>query len=438
MKNLRAVVLVVLVLALLIVGMTQVFAQFKFSYTSGFQVQNLSGTDANVSITYYNQDGSTAHTATDTITANGSTTYFPLPTQVSTGFNGSVVVSSDQAVGAVVNVLSTDFLHGASYVGSSAGSTSLLLPLLFQNNAGFDTWFNVQNTGTTTATVNVTYSDGTQVRNVQIPAGASHTFNQATETHSQAVFSAQITSDQPVAAAVIQESSSVVFAYSGFTGGSTNPVMPLINQNNAGYVTGVQIQNAGTQTTTVTVSYTPSAAGSACTETHDIGPGKSETFTLFAFASNNSGVNTTCNAGERFVGSAQVTANSANQPLAAIVNQLSAANGEAYNAFDPTTATGNLVMPLIMDRNGGFFTGFNLINVGTTDTVNCTFTNSAFQITKVITAGTGITELQNGQIADSYAGSATCTASGGGKLLAVVNELGSTADQFLVYEGINP
>ena len=216
---------------------------------------------------------------------------------------------------------------------------------------------------------------------------------------------------------------------------ATNPVMPLINANNSGYITGVQIQNAGTQATNVTVTYTPSVAGTACTETQTIQPGASNTFTLAAFAN---GANSNCAAGERFVGSAKVTANSASQPLAAIVNQLGTANGEAYNAFNPTTATSKVVMPLIMDRNSGFYTGFNVMNVGAGNTtVNCTFTGTAYTASATLAPDQALSDIQNNKIAASYVGSGTCTASGGGQIVGVVNELGASFDQLLVYEGSN-
>src|SRR5574341_271497 len=81
------------------------------SYTSGFQVQNLSGSTANITLTYYNQDGTTAASVGDTITQNGSKTYFPL-TSVATGFNGSVVISSDQPIAAIANVLGDNGVFG--------------------------------------------------------------------------------------------------------------------------------------------------------------------------------------------------------------------------------------------------------------------------------------------------------------------------------------
>jgi hypothetical protein len=436
MKIFRSILILAIVLAAFSLGgKAQAGA---FTYTAGFQVQNLEASAAAVTLTYYNQDGTqNVAPVNDTIPASGSKTYFPV--HANTGFNGSVVVSSDKQVASVVNILGNGGAAAASYVGSSTGSTTVLLPLLMQKNGTYNTWFNVQNTGSADASVTVAYSDGTNVGPFTIKAGASRTFDQATETHTAKVFSAVVTSSQPVVAAVIEESTTVMFAYSGFGAGVTNPVMPLINANNGGYITGVQLQNAGTTDTTVTISYTPSVAGTACTETQTVAAGKSNTFALGAF---DSGANSTCIAKGKFVGSAQVTANSASQPLVAIVNQLKGAqNGEAYGSFSPAAAKSTTLLPLIMDRNGGYLTGFNVMNVGSAAaTVTCTFTNSTYQVTATLAPGAALNDIQGGKIADKYVGSATCTGGAGSQIVAVVNELGpsGTADQLLVYEGVIP
>lgn len=413
----------------------------KFIYVSGAQLANLEADPANVTLTAYNPDGSQAGTGTHTIPGNGALTLFPL-TEVTSGFRGSLVFSSDKNIGAIANILAEDFSAGASYVGSSAGATEVQLPLLNKDNSGFDTWFSVQNaSGSASANVNIAYSDGTTAPAATLPANAPKVYYQALETHSEASFAGLVTSDQPVVAAVIQENAGIMFAYTAFTGGDTNPVFPLVNANNANYISGLQIQNAGTASTDVTVSYNPSFVGDACTETRTIAAGGSEIFALFAFNSDNSGTTTTCAAGATFVGSATVTTNSASQPLVGIGNQLlPGVNGEAYGSFSATDATNTVVMPLIMDRNGGYFTGFNIANVGTTATaVNCTFTNSNYTFSDNIAAGGAVTDIQLNKIADSYVGAATCTGDAGAKIVAVVNQLGSAggADQFLVYEGIN-
>ncbi len=110
-------------------------------------------------------------------------------------------------------------------------------------------------------------------------------------------------------------------------------------------------------------------------------------------------------------------------------------------SFDPANATSTVVLPLIMDRNGGYFTGFNVMNVGSSSTsVTCNFTGTTYSVSKTLAAGEALNDLQMNKIASSYVGSATCTAGSGGSIVAVVNELGgsSTADQLLVYEGITP
>lgn len=428
-------------IALLVVMSIPLAASAQITYTSGFQVQNLdTSNNANIVITFYNQNGSVAATVNDTIPAGGSKTYFPL-SAVSDGFNGSVVISSDREIRAIVNVLGNSGAYGASYGGFQQGATTVYVPLLMKANSGYNTWFNIQNAGSASTNVTVNYSDGQTASCTNLQPGAACTLNQATEAHASGwVGSAIVTAGQPIVVTVMEVGPTTLFAYDGFTGGSTNVVMPLINAYNAGYITGVQIMNLGTADTQVTVSYTPSLAGTACTETKTIPAGKSETFALYAFAQTVPGEN--CANGVKFIGSAQVTGNSANQPLVAIVNQLnSAANkGAAYEGFDPSTATDTVVMPLIMDRNSNYWTGFSVVNVGSAaTTVNCTFSSSSHTESATLNPGQALTALQNGVIAPGYVGSATCTASSGGKIVGIVNELNSvlTGDAFLVYNAFN-
>jgi hypothetical protein len=420
------------------------------AYTSGVQVANLEATEANITLSAFNQDGTkNGSDLTDKIPANGSKTYFPI-SNVSAGFNGSLVFSSDKKIAAISNILAiADGVTGkaaASYVGRDTGATTIRLPLLNKGNSGFNTWFSVQNAGTADATISIDYSDngiGADVT-ATIKPGAAKVFYQAQEPHTATTFAGTVTStnNQPLVAAVIQESTSIMFAYTGFTGaGSTSPVFPLINANNSNFITGLQIQNAGTAETNVTVSYTPSAAGTACTETQSIPPGASKTFALAAFTNSTLGAAENCANGVRFVGSAKVTANSANAPLVGIGNQLlPGRNGEAYGSFSAEEATAKVVMPLIMDRNGGFFTGFSVQNVGDAATsVSCTFTNSSVTIpATTLQPGAALADLQANKLGDRYVGAGTCTATAGGKIVAVVNQLGAsaTSDQLLVYEGI--
>lgn len=462
-----------LVLAIL-AGVTATQAALV-SYDSGFQVQNLEATDASITIMFYDRDGNAVTTVTDTITAGSSNTYFPLTDlgneggNVPTGFDGSVVIASDKKVAAITNISGSDgsdpLAYGASYNGFTGGSNTVNLPLLMKGNFGFDTWFSVQNVGSVDASVTVTYSDGVVVGPLVVKPGAAGKYEQATEAHAAGWVGSAIveSTGAPVAVAVLEVGTDTLFAYNGFGSGSTLPVMPLVNMNNFGYVTGIQIQNAGSTDTNVTVSYTPGTpplgTGTACTETRTIPAGQSRSFGLYVFTNfadpvPSSLISENCVVGETFVGAAKVTVNSANQDLVGIVNQLNAADskGNAYIAFDPAGATSDVVFPLIMDRNYGYFTGFNVANAGTTTIaaadLTCTVTGTSpsgavsmdFNPTADIPAGGAWNLVNNNTLADRFVGSAYCTGPAGSQLLGIVNELRFTAgaDTALAYEGTNP
>jgi hypothetical protein len=422
------------------------------TYSSCFQLQNLDAADAIITISFYAQGSATPTDVSDTILANGSKTYCPL-SAVAAGFNGSVVISSTTQLAAIANVTGGSpawSAYDASYGGfkSTQAAITVNLPLLMANNYGFNTWFNVQNAGGTgDAAVHVVYSDGT-THDQTIGVNQAKTFDQATETHSAAIFAATITSTQPIVVAVMEVGSSalpMLFGYNGFTSLTTTaPLMPLLMANNYGYNTGIQIQNVGGVSTNVTVAYTHSTGTSTdCTETHTIAAGASTTFALHAWDGTDA-ANNTCVNGETFIGSAKVTVNSASMGLVAIVNQqnFSTNKGAAYGSFDAAAATATVVFPLIMDRNYGYFTGFNVMNAGANDaTVTCTFTSSGVTVgPTLLTPGKALTHTQLNQLGNGYVGAATCIATGTDpKIVGVVNQLlnSGTADTFLVYEGFN-
>lgn len=431
--------ILVISLALVLLLVTPMAAFGQITYNTGFQVQNLGTGTATVTITFYNQNGTVAATRTVTIPAGASMKFFPL-TDVPDGFNGSVVISSNEPIAAIGNELGNGTQYGSSYAGFTAGAPEAHLPLIMRNNGGFNTWFNVQNAGTSDAIVTVTYTPGTAGSAYTegpytIKPGAARTFDQAplSALGSRFVGSAKVTCTNgvPIVATVNQVgtgAAKTMLTYNGFLGGSSEVVLPLINHQNAGYVTGVQIMNIGSASATVTLEYTPSTAGSATSETKTIPAGQSKTFCLNFLTS-------------RFVGSGKAT-NPEGQPLVAIVNQLnSGANkGAAYGGFNPASATDKVSMPLIMDRNSGFYTGFSVMNAGTTTTtINVTYSGSAVTESATLSPGQAYASVQNGRIASGYVGSATVTASGGGKIVGIVNELnpGLAGDQFLVYEAFN-
>jgi len=447
--------ILLLVLALLLVPAVA-SAQSPITYNSGFQVQNLSGDTANILVAYYNEDGTEATGSpwSDTIAGNSSNTYYPI--HPSGTFNGSVVVSSDQQVVAISNLLGDGVQYAASTNGFSAGADTVSLPLVMRNNSGYNTWFKVQNAGTGDATVTVSYypvpgqGNAATEGPVTISPGAAATFDQATNTDLGAKFvgSAVVTSDEPVVSSLMQVGSTFknMMGYNGFLGGATQVELPLVMANNSGYYTGIQVQNAGTTSTTVTVEYAANTAGSwnPADDTATLDPGESATFLQ---SGGQWGTNT-------YVGAASVTS-SPSEELVAIVNQVKltgVALGTAYEGFDPASATPNISVPLIMGNNSGYYTGIQVQNVsGAPVDVDVsygpnavgTFSPAPDQMLD-LQPGESWTVIQSsgqwgayGDVSKKYVGSATITADG--SIVAIVNEINPTAagDQFMTYSGFN-
>jgi hypothetical protein len=456
MRKLRTLVGVVLVAAFLLP--TLVSAQGSgITWNSGFQVQNLENEDASIVIMYYNQDGTEAIPGgvSDTIPAMGSKTYYPIHPEGT--FNGSVVISSNKQVAAIANLLASGTVTAASATNSfSAGASPVNLPLIMRGNYGFDTWFNVQNVGTATTHVTVTYYPGSAgnsgvTEEADIPAGAAATFDQATNTALGDMFvgSAVVTSDgQPLVATVEQvgstESFMVLMGYNGFVAGSTTVNLPLIMANNWGFYTGIQCQNGGDASTTVTVDYGPNTVGTweATNDSATVAAGASHTFLQL-------GGQWT----EMYVGSATVTSDPA-QPLMCIVNQVMPGAtapdpdfGTAYEGFDPAGATSKASAPLIMAENYGYYTGVQVQNVSeaacevtlefSDNTVSSSITKPSNE-SATIEPGASHTFLQlGGQWTDKYVGSATITGDGC-NVVAIVNEfLPGVSDQFFTYNAFN-
>ena len=444
MKVLRLAAALVMALAVMVVtGPAATYA--ANTYSTGFQVQNLSNATANVTIAFYPQGSGTASASVNAaIPANAAATYATLPSAVAAGFTGGAVISSDQNVASLVNVIANgNFNYGASYSGVTAGAKSVQLPLLFKASFNFNTFFSVQNTSGTVANVTITYSNGA-TQTAQIQPGSSTQFDQSNNASLPAGFngSAVVTSDQDVAVAVVQAGPTTLLSYNGFATTSTTPVFPLINANNSGFITGISLQNAGTVATDVTVSYTHSSAGTDCTETQTIQPKGTAFFALNSFASSVAGEN--CANGATFVGSGKVTTNSASQPLVGIVNQLNSRTnkGGSYNGANPAEATSTVVLPIIQDRFFSYFTGFSITNVGDVATpITCNFSgSSATQSVASLAPGATFTAVQQGAIAANYNGSGTCTASAAGaKIVGVLNQVnpGAATDAFFVSNGIN-
>ena len=170
---------ITLVLSLLVLTLQGVVthAQTMFQgYHANVQIFNLSSGSTQLTLTRYNPDGTMNSSFLDTLPGNQSKTYLPInPTD--NNFVGSLVATSSGAsIVSNVNLVAPGIIAGASFIGQNTGATTVRLPLLFKNNGGYFTWFGVQNAGTSTANVQVQYSDGTSGSTTIAPGAAKNFF----------------------------------------------------------------------------------------------------------------------------------------------------------------------------------------------------------------------------------------------------------------------
>jgi hypothetical protein len=469
----RKLLFLSVVLSMVFFLVPPVQAQAPVSYESSVNVTNVSDTGGPINLVFYNPDGTVAANIPDTINAYETKVYTSFP-GIASGFSGSMIIESSvplASMGMVIGKNSAVQAVGyASYIGTSVGSTTVYLPLLMSNNYGFHTFFHIQNTSSGDVNVNINYSDGVTGPVVNgLKPGASFKVDNRLEPGHVMDFTGIVQATGPVAVAVVEYnagSGNQLYSYNGFNSGTTNPIFPMINENNYGYWTSANIQNVGTTTTTVTLSYTPTEAGSACYETQEIPPGQKRDFATYVFAYNKSiyphPITTNCVYKQRFIGGAVVTANSANQPLVGIVNQINTTDdpnkGAALMSQNPDTASNTVVFPNLQQWVGSWnwWTSLTIINVsgGTLSTgdiqCNITGTSPGGPFTAILS---NPAPLANGAgwlhqfykdrspLPNGFVGGAVCSTPGG-KIVGTMNILAANAgisiDSLGVYEGINP
>lgn len=458
-----------LVIVLLLFNMAfitmPVSAAIPVNYESSIQVRNLTSTAGIISLNFYGLDGGLIAVVDDSIGPDETKSYYQSTMPIDAGFNGSVVIASSVPLAAESNLVGLDAsnkpISYAAYSGFSSGANSAYLPRLFKNNWGYNTFYYVQNIGSAVTNVQIEYSDGTINSITGLQPNQSHIIRQSDEAHTPKVFSAILTSDaSPIAVTVVEEGKTLA-SYNGVSSGSTNPVMPMVNQNNYGTFTGIQIQNVGDIDSIITVSYLPGPGwpGTPCHETRTIPAGGLSTFSQYVFYETKSeaddpNFDTDCIMGETFVGSGKVTINSTNTPLVAIVGQLMIAANKAgtYVGFDPANGQQRIIYPLIMDRNYGHFSSWSIMNVGSTaipaGSLVCHVTGTSLDgnidinisnVTDIPVDGTWTYNHLN-VFGDRFVGGASCTGPEGAKLIGSWNELGIGSrwdgiDAMLVAEG---
>ena len=408
------------------------------TFRSSIVVANPGTTTANVTLNFVRSDGTMALSPGLTYTVAGGasdTKYVPNIAGLADG-RYSVVIDSDQNVVAIANLASDSPSTSTAYNGIAQADVgrTFNIPSVYRNYFGFTSNIVVQNAGTSTATVTVTYkragsADVTETRT--IPANASVTFDQAATAGLADGFigSAVVTSDQDVAAIFLVSASTQLSSARGARSGAPSVYLPVIYNNYFSYNTNVLVQNVDTSATTVTITYYE-AGQAVAAQNATIQPGASATFFQFDTGQAASPVR------NGFSGSAVVTSND-NKNIIAVANVQHPGQGylEAYNGFASSTATTRVSCPAILNNYFNYNTSLTIQNVGTAATnLTIQYIGSNGQAVATVNvsglgANSGVVRYTpNESLPAGFNGAAVITSSGS-PVIAVVNELLGTGSE---------
>jgi hypothetical protein len=281
---------------LLTVGLVLAQGPDEPEYTN-FQIQNLSQSTANVVVEVYDTDGDLVASEAITIPAGSSTSFsqnpgVPDPLGLPNGFMGSVLISSDQEVGAIANqFVSADPWNprvAAAYNGVSEPATDIFFPLQWRQYNLWDTRFFLQNTTDVAATVTLTYThDSYSLSSVDhvesgvvIPARGTlmrSLYDGLSVLGTGWEGSVQVSSDQPLAGVADGFNSGTPYRfamnYVGFGPNDADTMVyaPVIFRRylvpQFGWNTNIFVANVGDNPAEVQVTYIGEGLGSPVTET---------------------------------------------------------------------------------------------------------------------------------------------------------------------------
>lgn len=265
-----------------------VYAQSIGQTSTSILVQNLSSSPANLRVDFYNTGGTnTGFKEKSGLCGECSVTFDQRYSSGDPGtnpFQGAAIVSADQPVGAVVQVVRTGGSAGVNsyeaYNGLGAPAKSVKAPLILRGivSAGktWNTTMAIQNTNVSaSAQVTVTFTPDPSVglgnpdtKTYTIPAGGTWYLDQSTQTSLGTRFfgSASIVSTQDVAVVVTSGTNdgSALIVYPSFTAGSTSMYLPGVMKNilsqGHNYFTSLTIVNlggAGDPAPVVRIEYQP-------------------------------------------------------------------------------------------------------------------------------------------------------------------------------------
>ncbi|MFX1411327.1 MAG: hypothetical protein ACFFA6_13335 [Promethearchaeota archaeon] len=436
-------ILCTVVIGILLAGLTATAASAQMTTNTSFQVQNLSGSPANVNIAFYDSSGNqvVAANVSDTIPGNDSTLYTQSNNaSLPTGFNGSVVVSSDQPVAAIgiqeaKNAASTLYYQG-TYSGFSAGATTFYLPVIMDSFYGYTTEVSIQNAGSSNVDVTINYTGGYSDSTTGLKPGAAHRFDNGSTVGIPANYigAGTVTATGPVVAVVNQNhpTNQEQQTYNGFSTADAAGTLyvPNLMRGFYNFNTSVQVQNLDSSAQTVTIHFENGTSQTS----PSLAQGASHLFTQ----ENNTALPAS------WIGSAYLTSSGGGN-IIAVVNQQNTGTGKAssYNAFAVTGT--RFVAPNVMRAFYGFNTSVQVMNIGaaaSTFTISFPGQAAATQTTPSALAQYEtylFTQQNNGSLPMNWNGAAEITsASGTQQFVVIVNQEGPSGvgDTMMSYNAI--
>jgi hypothetical protein len=309
-------------------------------YTTGIALTNAGTQSTTVTVTYHNADGTAVSPPrSQALAPNAFWALYqgeastPLPS----GFAGTATITTNPATRLAVIVNEVNGAGGQflTYTAANAGATRLNAPVALNNAyGGYNTGMGIQNVGSTTAHVSITYSGVLTPETFDILAGGSRgTYNGGGASNPVLPDgfhgSATISSDQPLVEIVNEVKDGATFgtSYNTFAGGAAIVHLPLVENAFNGFSTGLGVENVGSGAATVTIVYTDPNSGAQV--------GTSPTLTLqpgeFVGVYQGPGGDNGVPSGTRAAAVLTVTNAANGGRLAVIVNQQSATSFMSYS-----------------------------------------------------------------------------------------------------------
>lgn len=287
----------VLIAMLAMVSIAAAGPAYNASFTTSITYQNLSSSTANVIFAFYPENSADPVTYPASLPPNaGGSLFVGNVDDISAGFVGSAVLSSDQPVVATLVQISSDSDVKVRPLsnGFSQGSDRVLLATVLKNKNNTTSQFAVQNAHGTDVdiVVNLYNADNTsaapiEVTHSNLPAGASKLFDMGKLTEVTAASfngSATITAVESgtstpanIVSTVLElkTNSGLAASFEGLSSGGKTLYMPsaLCNFGSGQASTAYAIQNTSDATAAVTVTYS-----NGKTDTASIAPGAKNSF----------------------------------------------------------------------------------------------------------------------------------------------------------------